>query len=271
MSQENVRKILKSLGGEASTSEIAEDARRAYPDRTLHTYVGDLLKRLQEKGFVERTDKMWKLTPQGEQTSIKGTPIDEIDSVVSESDLRDAGLSVSNIVVTLTLEQGLDLVFLSNAMRNTEYHPEQSPYLIFRPPNLGSATLLIPTNGNISIVGAKSKSEVIGGIQALIGEFAEAGVDIDANPASAIVQNTVLTGSLHIELELSNIAVGLGLERTEYNPERFAGVVYRLSNGSTVIMYRTGSYLITGSKSYAQVLEANEQFRESLKNIGVEI
>lgn len=233
--------------------------------------MGDLLNRLQEKGFVERSCKAWKLTPQGAQTSIEGTPIDEIDSVVSELDLRDAGLNVSNIVVTLSLEQSFDLVFLSEAMINTEYHPEQSPYLIYRPPNLGSVTLLIPTNGNVSVVGAKSKSEVISGVQALTRVFAEVGVAIDADPADAVVQNTVLTGSFRIELELSNIAVGLGLERTEYNPERFVGVVYRLSNGSTVIMYRTGSYLITGSKSYAQALEANKQLLESLRSIGVEL
>lgn len=271
MSQETVREILKSLGGEASTSEIAEEARQSYPSRTLHSYVGQLLNRLQEKGFVERSDDVWKLTPQGAQISINGTPIDKIDSVVSESDLRDAELNVSNIVTTFTLEQNLDLVFLSEAMRNTEYHPEQSPYLIYRPPNLGSVTLLIPTNGNISVVGAKSKSEIISGIQALISELSEIGVAIDPNPADVVVQNTVLTGNLRIELELSNIAVGLGLERTEYNPERFAGVVYRLSNGSTVIVYRTGSYLITGSKSYTQALEANEQFLESLRSIGVNL
>jgi TATA-box binding protein (TBP) (component of TFIID and TFIIIB) len=84
-----------------------------------------------------------------------------------ESDLREAGLDISNIVVTITIGQNIDLPFLSETMENTEYHPEQSPYLIYRPQNLGSVTLLVPTKVNITLVEAKSKSETISGIQFL--------------------------------------------------------------------------------------------------------
>jgi hypothetical protein len=77
---------LKFLEEEATTSEIAEQARRKYPHRMLHSYVGQLLNQLQEKRFVKKSDELWELTPQGAERSIKRVPIDEIDSVVSDTD-----------------------------------------------------------------------------------------------------------------------------------------------------------------------------------------
>ena len=52
----------------------------------LHSYVGQLLNQLREKRFVKKSDELWELTPQGAERSIKRVPIDEIDSVVSDTD-----------------------------------------------------------------------------------------------------------------------------------------------------------------------------------------
>ncbi len=84
------------------------------------------------------------------------------------------------------------------------------------------------------------------------------------------MQNSVLTGELWVELELSNVAVGLGVERTEYDPNQFAGAVYRIPNGTTIIIHRTRIYFITGLKSYTQVQKANNYLLESLRSIGVD-
>jgi len=59
MSQEDVYKLIKLLGGRATTSEIRELARRTYPDRTLYQYVGDRLKKLQKWGLVEKDGEYW--------------------------------------------------------------------------------------------------------------------------------------------------------------------------------------------------------------------
>lgn len=55
MSQEEVFKILKILGGRATTKEITDYARENYPSLTLYMYTTKRLKQLQRSGFIRRT------------------------------------------------------------------------------------------------------------------------------------------------------------------------------------------------------------------------
>ncbi len=61
MSQEDVLQILKDCGGVATTKQIREKAKSKYPDRTLHSYVYDRLKRLKKWGQVEYRNSNWYL------------------------------------------------------------------------------------------------------------------------------------------------------------------------------------------------------------------
>jgi Fe2+ or Zn2+ uptake regulation protein len=54
MSQEEVYKILKELGGEATTREIRERAKEQFPDLSLYQYVGDRLRKLEKNGYIVR-------------------------------------------------------------------------------------------------------------------------------------------------------------------------------------------------------------------------
>lgn len=59
MSQEDVLKILKELGGEATTGEVSKKALRKYPNRTLYKYVSTRLKQLQLWNIVGRKGDRW--------------------------------------------------------------------------------------------------------------------------------------------------------------------------------------------------------------------
>ena len=270
MSQEAARRLLEDLGGEATTAEIAAHAREVYPDQTLHTYVGQLLSRLEKKSFVSKNDGSWVLTERGRTTSIEGIPIEDIDVAVTGDDLRKNGLEVANIVSTLKLGRELDLNALAVGLPKAEYHPETSPFMVYRPSDASSVTLLVPTNGMISIVGGKNKKEVIEGIDQFFVALADLGIETERTAEDALVQNTVISGNLDVELELSTVAVSLGFEQSEYEPEQFPGVIYRMDDGSTALIFRTGKFLVNGSKSYAQALDSVNRLRERLESIGVE-
>lgn len=65
MSQREVFKVLKELGGRATTKEIKETIRSKFPDTTLYLYVTNRLKKLERKGFVRRVikdDVYWEIT-----------------------------------------------------------------------------------------------------------------------------------------------------------------------------------------------------------------
>ena len=64
------------------------------------------------------------------------------------------------------------------------------------------------------------------------------------------IQNFVFTATIGRELNLNALAIGLGLEHTEYEPEQFPGLVYRpLSGSCTLLIFATGKIVITGVTS----------------------
>lgn len=61
MSQEDVKKILKELKGEATTREIRDYAKKKYPERTLFLYVLNRLQKLERNGEIEFKEGKWKI------------------------------------------------------------------------------------------------------------------------------------------------------------------------------------------------------------------
>ena len=55
MSQEEVFKILKILGGKASIKDITAYARDHYPNLSLYMYTTKRLKQMERYGFVKKT------------------------------------------------------------------------------------------------------------------------------------------------------------------------------------------------------------------------
>jgi TATA-box binding protein (TBP) (component of TFIID and TFIIIB) len=71
------------------------------------------------------------------------------------------------------------------------------------------------------------------------------GVKVYKNP-EMVIQNIVATSDLEGELNLSEVAMVLGLENVEYEPEQFPGLVYRLKEPK-VAMLLFGSGLLSGT------------------------
>jgi transcription initiation factor TFIID TATA-box-binding protein len=69
-------------------------------------------------------------------------------------------------------------------------------------------------------------------------------------------------------INLSAVAIGLGLEATEYEPEQFPGLVYRPTEYESVLLiFGSGKVIITGSTSIQAAEEAFNSLDESLKDI----
>lgn len=270
MTQEDVRQLLNGLGGRASVEEISTQAKEKFPQRSLHTYVGQLLRRLEKKGFVTEVEtKTWKLTEKGKSASVGGVEVSEVGKEVDQPDLNEHGLEVTNIVGTIETEREFDLNVLADVLPEAEYHPESSPFLVYRP--VESATLLVPTNGLISVVGAKNLEQAKQAVRLFFEEMDDLGIEIKVTPDQILVQNIVIKGDLELELDLDILSVGLGLERCEYEPEQFPGVIFRSEHGATVLIFRTGKFLITGAKSYANALQVASYLHDELDALGVEI
>ncbi len=72
------------------------------------------------------------------------------------------------------------------------------------------------------------------------------------------------------DLNLNAVALGLGLENIEYEPEQFPGLVYRIKQPKVVVLiFSSGKLVITGGKSPEDCVEGARIVRMQLENMGL--
>ncbi len=88
--------------------------------------------------------------------------------------------------------------------------------------------------------------------------------------SSLKVQNIVATTSLNVQVPLTKLARSHG--NTEYNPEQFPGLVYKLAEPTaTFLLFTNGNLVCTGTKNRQQLEESmkrlNQNIKEAVKRI----
>jgi transcription initiation factor TFIID TATA-box-binding protein len=85
----------------------------------------------------------------------------------------------------------------------------------------------------------------------------------------AEVQNIVASSYLGQETNLNAIAMSLGLERVEYEPEQFPGLVYRMNEPKVVLLiFGSGKVVCTGGKRPQEIEAAVANFTAELQAAG---
>ena len=173
-----------------------------------------------------------------------------------------SNLKVQNIVATTSLGKPVSLTKLARVQSNTEYNPEQFPGLVLRIKKPKSAVLVF-SSGNLVCTGTKSVAQVKEVIDQVIKQIAKIGVKITDKP-KITVQNIVASGSIDITLNLNYLA--LQLENTEYEPEQFPGLVYKLVDPTaTFLLFSNGKIVCTGTKNKQQLEESMRQLNKNIK------
>jgi len=175
---------------------------------------------------------------------------------------KDERLKVQNIVATTSLGKPVSLMKLARSEANTEYNPEQFPGLVLRIKKPKSAVLVF-SSGNLVCTGTKSIDQVREVIANVIKVLRKIGVKITDKP-KINVQNIVASGSLNLTLNLNLLA--LELENTEYEPEQFPGLVYKLNEpNATFLLFSNGKLVCTGTKNREELDAAKKQLVKNLK------
>jgi transcription initiation factor TFIID TATA-box-binding protein len=171
-------------------------------------------------------------------------------------------LKVQNIVATTSLGKSVSLIKLARSEANTEYNPEQFPGLVLRIKKPKSAVLVF-SSGNLVCTGTKSVAQVKEVITNVIKILRKIGVKITDKP-KICVQNIVASGTVNLRLNLN--ALALVLENTEYEPEQFPGLVYKLSDpNTTFLLFSNGKLVCTGTKNKNELINAKKQLLKNLK------
>ena len=173
-------------------------------------------------------------------------------------------ITVVNIVVSTSLGHDIPLEKMAATLSNTEYNPEQFPGLVLRIKDPKTTALLF-SSGKVVCTGARSMEKVEESIKKIIKSLEKIKVKITVTPQINI-QNIVASGSVGMDLNLNVLA--MRLENTEYEPEQFPGLVYKLVDGpvkATFLLFSNGKVVCTGTKSEEEVNRSLDKLIENLK------
>jgi transcription initiation factor TFIID TATA-box-binding protein len=177
-------------------------------------------------------------------------------------------INIENVVASTGIGQELDLQSVAMDLEGADYDPEQFPGLVYRTQSPKSAALIF-RSGKIVCTGAKSTSDVHDSLHIVFDKLRELNIPIDDDP-EITVQNIVTSADLGRNLNLNAIAIGLGLENIEYEPEQFPGLVYRLDDPEVVaLLFGSGKLVITGGKKPEDAEQAVDVIVSRLEELGL--
>jgi transcription initiation factor TFIID TATA-box-binding protein len=172
--------------------------------------------------------------------------------------------NIVNVVGSGDLQVEIDLVEVANDIQQAKYDDEHRP----APPTLqlesNNSLILVYRTGTYAIRGARSIEEIETAKNKLLNEFTHLGIIEEPVDPNFVIRNVVCTDDLSKNIDLGKLAIKLGLENTEYEPEQFPGLVYRPPSHSCVLLiFSSGKVIATGSET-EQIAKAAI---ESLKSI----
>jgi transcription initiation factor TFIID TATA-box-binding protein len=182
--------------------------------------------------------------------------------------MEDYNINIENVVASTYIGDNIDLNKIAMSIETAEYKPEQFPGLVLRTTDPKAAALIF-RSGKVVCTGAKSVPDVERAMKKVVEAVSSLGIEVDLNP-TIVIQNIVASADLGSELNLNAIAVGLGLENIEYEPEQFPGLVYRLDDPKVVVLlFGSGKLVVTGGKQPDDARKAVERIVEELSSLGL--
>jgi transcription initiation factor TFIID TATA-box-binding protein len=174
----------------------------------------------------------------------------------------EAIIDIQNVVVSVTLNQKIDLNAVVKGFPGVEYRPEQFPGLVFRLKRPKTATLIF-NSGKMICTGAKSEKDARHAVMTVIKELKKSGIIILSKPELK-TQNIVASVSLGGKIDLEQAVMKLA--KTMYEPEQFPGLIYRMNEPKVVILiFASGKLVCTGAKKEQDVYDAVQKLHANLE------
>jgi len=176
-------------------------------------------------------------------------------------------VKVQNIVASTAFADKLDLDMIAK-LEEAKYEPEHFHGLVYRLSDPKTATILF-RSGNANCTGAKNVEDVHKAVEYIADTMRKLGLHIYKNPIIAI-QNIVAVADLEEDLDLTGIAIALGMENIEYEPEQFPGMVYKLKEPKVaMLLFSTGKIVCVGAKNVEDISRAVEKLSKELDSLGL--
>ncbi len=174
------------------------------------------------------------------------------------------GIKIENVVASADLKAEIKLEKIVQNLDGIEYEPEQFPGVVMRLKDPKAAALIF-SSGKVVCTGAKSPKDAKHVIGRIVSRLRGLKIRIPNNYTMRL-ENIVASANLNRELNLDNIA--FTLENTEYEPEQFPGLVYRIDDPKvTFLLFGSGKIICTGGRSIRDVEKAVAKLDKRLKQL----
>lgn len=177
-------------------------------------------------------------------------------------------LQVQNVVAMTDSAPELALEELSEDLDEADYSGEQMPVIHYHPTE-DDILVRIFRSGTLLAMGAPSRPAARESLRTALTQLAELDLPVAPSPDITIL-NMVFSADLGTSLPLPAVAVGLGLNQTEYEPEQFSGLIYRPpALSEIVLLFSTGTLVITGGTDPATAETALTTIADKLAGLGL--
>jgi len=176
-------------------------------------------------------------------------------------------ITIENIVAYAQIANGLDLEQLAEKLPEFKYNPDEFSGLTLKLDEPKSAVLLL-SNGKVICTGTKKIEDAETAIKKLIDKIKGKKIKIKKK-LKVETQNIVVSTDLKKELDLDSISKGLLLEKADYEPKQFPGLIYKMDDiGASLLLFSSGKVVCTGTKKIEDATNAIEKMKEKLTSLG---
>ena len=171
--------------------------------------------------------------------------------------------TIHNMVITVQFSDRIDLdKLVSKLPSGAEYFPDNFPGLVYRMKK-PRASFLIFSTGKATCTGTASEKDAKEAIENMVKLLKDTGVDVKISKIE--IQNIVASARLDTRLDIDKMA--FKLENSEYEPETFPGLVYKMEGSVTFLIFGTGKIVCVGAKSTKDIEESFDRLVKKLKEI----
>jgi len=170
---------------------------------------------------------------------------------------------IHNMVITVQFSDRIDLDKLASKLPSgAEYFPDNFPGVVYRMKE-PRASFLIFSSGKATCTGAASEKNANKAIENMLKLLKDVGIVVKILKIE--VQNIVASTKLDTRLDIDKMA--FELENSEYEPETFPGLVYKMEGSVTFLIFSTGKIVCVGAKSIKDIKESIDSLVKKLRKI----
>tara|TARA_B100000287_G_scaffold315933_1_gene299519 strand:- start:13847 stop:14401 length:555 start_codon:yes stop_codon:yes gene_type:complete len=175
---------------------------------------------------------------------------------------------VVNIVASMRLTNSIDVNAVADEL-HIDYEQEQFPGMVYRVDE-PKVCLLLFRSGKAVATGAKDVDSVHVAFKKLREDLINNDFDLWAEEDCEVhLHNIVMTSDLSEivagKIDLSNLMLYLPFDKTEYEPEQFPGLIYRLDDPAVVfLIFSSGRCVITGANEFDEAERAEAVLKSEL-------